>query len=46
MTLMKRCFTTLWKSQFIVVFVSIIITHPLVVEGGARERVWLCCLAE
>jgi len=27
-TLMKRCFTTLWKSQFIVLFVSIIITHP------------------
>ena len=29
-TLMKRCFTTLWKSQFFVVFVSIIITHPKV----------------
>ena len=27
-TLMKRCFTTLWKSQSIVLFVSIFITHP------------------
>ncbi|MBC8498366.1 hypothetical protein H8D40_05210 [Candidatus Bathyarchaeota archaeon] len=27
-TLMKRCFTTLWKSQSIFRFFSIIITHP------------------
>jgi hypothetical protein len=27
-TLMKRCFTTLWKSQSIFKFFSMFITHP------------------
>jgi hypothetical protein len=36
-TLMKRCFTTLWKSQSIFRFFSIIFTHPRVGEKGLEE---------